>query len=63
MTIRWNETVSLNWAERGKVHGQLMPIGEAVDLFATFSLGGPVAGRPKADDRRVHASAVLAALD
>jgi hypothetical protein len=37
MTIRWNETVSLSWAERGKVHGQLMPIGDAVDLFATFS--------------------------
>ena len=37
MTIRWSETVSLSWAERGKVHGQLMAIGDAVDLFATFS--------------------------
>ena len=37
MTIRWNETVSLSWAERGKVHGQFMAIGDAVDLFATFS--------------------------
>ncbi len=32
MTIRWSETVSLSWAERGKVHGQLMAIGDAVDL-------------------------------
>ncbi len=37
MAIRWNETVSLSWAERGKVRGQLMAIGDAVDLFATFS--------------------------
>ncbi len=37
MAIRWNETVSLSWAEQGKVHGQLMEIGDAVDLFATFS--------------------------
>jgi hypothetical protein len=37
MSIRWNETVSLSWAERGKVHGRCMEIGDAVDLFATFS--------------------------
>ncbi len=37
MAIRWNQTVSLSWAERGKVYGQSMEIGEAVDLFATFS--------------------------
>jgi hypothetical protein len=37
MTIRWNETVSLSWAEHGKVYGQSMAIGDAVDLFATFS--------------------------
>jgi len=35
---------------------------EAVDIFATFSLGGSVRERPLADDRRVHASSVLAAL-
>ncbi len=35
---------------------------EAVDVFATFSMGGSVKDRPVADDRRVHASAVLDAL-
>ena len=37
MTIPWNQTVSLSWAEHGKVYGQSMEIGEAVDLFATFT--------------------------
>lgn len=35
---------------------------DAVDLFATFSLGGSLPDRPRTDDRRVHASTVLAAL-
>lgn len=34
----------------------------AVDVFATFTLGGSVPGRPRADDRSSHASEVLAAL-
>jgi len=34
----------------------------AVDLFATFSLGGPVKGAPTLNDRTVEASDVLVAL-
>jgi 4-hydroxy-3-methylbut-2-en-1-yl diphosphate reductase len=35
---------------------------DAVDTFASFGLGGPVDAGPDADDRRVQASDVLAAL-
>ena len=34
----------------------------AIDLAATFGLGGPVSGRPAVNDRQIHASEVLAAL-
>jgi hypothetical protein len=37
MTIHWDQRVSLSWMEGGKVRGRSMAIGEAVDLFATFS--------------------------
>ncbi len=33
-----------------------------IDALATFALGGPVAARPAADDRAVHAADVLAAI-
>ena len=35
---------------------------DAVDLFATLTLGGPVADRPGLNDRQTKASDVLAAL-
>jgi 4-hydroxy-3-methylbut-2-enyl diphosphate reductase len=35
---------------------------EAIDVAATFGLGAPVDGRSRDDDRRMHASTVLAAL-
>jgi hypothetical protein len=37
MDIPWHERASLSWTEHGKVRGRSMPIGEAVDLYATFS--------------------------
>lgn len=37
MKIRWNQRASLSWSERGKVYGRSMKMGDAVDLFATFS--------------------------
>jgi len=35
---------------------------DAIDVVATFSLGGSVPSRPRAEDRTVPASTVLAAL-
>jgi 4-hydroxy-3-methylbut-2-enyl diphosphate reductase len=35
---------------------------DAVDLFATFTLGGPLDDRPGVNDRQTKASDVLAAL-
>ena len=35
---------------------------DAIDLFATFSLGGPMQDRPGVNDRQTKASDVLAAL-
>jgi len=41
---------------------ELRELLSAVDLVATFTLGGPMAGRPKLNDRALAASDVLAAL-
>ncbi|HEV3225749.1 MAG TPA: 4-hydroxy-3-methylbut-2-enyl diphosphate reductase, partial [Acidimicrobiales bacterium] len=41
---------------------ELRELLSAIDLVATFTLGGPVAGRPLLNDRAIEASEVLAAL-
>ncbi len=41
---------------------ELRELLAAIDTVATFTLGGPVAGRPVLNDRTVAASDVLAAL-
>jgi 4-hydroxy-3-methylbut-2-enyl diphosphate reductase len=41
---------------------ELRELLAAIDVAATFSLGGPVAGRPTTNDRNLAASEVLAAL-
>ena len=46
-----------------KDHLELGQLLGAIDVIATFGLGGPVDDRPPVNDRQIAASDVLAALD